>query len=408
MKKILAAAVLAGAAVTAFAEDAPSLKFSGYLDTGVVVHGNGVDPMPFGLYGNDAGKAGGRFNLDGAYGTADSGVKFEFRSESVLGAAPVLKYAYAYASLLDKVVTINGGIVKDSTFNSAGDAAYKPVDAENGVQFIVKPAPGLALGAFVNVPAWTTTGAAARVTDASSNSFQNVALDANVAYSLDKVVGLAAGVYGTPASANKYASGEAKSGLTEYYASVSLLAVPGLTAVVEVKGSAVNDYAATGSTAITETIKYNLKDAGVPAVTLGLVGYEWLYGEDKADYSGSDSVGMSYKVNGWGSYAFEGGLTAKIGGTYLAGYQAYGNDWTTTKLNIGGVSTIGKESGSKAVELAVAQVKPELSFVVSPALTISCWYAFTTSVGAKDVYFLSNAADKTTLHSVDVDFLYKF
>ncbi|MDR2143391.1 MAG: hypothetical protein LBP29_03375, partial [Treponema sp.] len=108
---------------------AQELKWSGYVNTGlgfVITDVKDADPY-LTAFGVDSGQFGFRFRLNGAYTNQDgnAGVKFRFQAQgdgsgktdvaNIVG----LPYLYGWFKPVD-VLTINGGLVDDSTWASGG------------------------------------------------------------------------------------------------------------------------------------------------------------------------------------------------------------------------------------------------------------------------------------------------
>jgi hypothetical protein len=164
MKKLgIAAVLLAAGVVAASGVFAQELKFDGLVNTGIGVIvtdaqvEDGTDTkaadikvVPFGV---DAGQAGYRFRLNGAYTSegGNYGAKFRFQAQSnfALGAFS-LPYAYGWASFLNQALTVTGGLVDDGTWATGGSilGAVLGGDVGEGLGVLVKvsPIPGLDLG----------------------------------------------------------------------------------------------------------------------------------------------------------------------------------------------------------------------------------------------------------------------
>jgi hypothetical protein len=157
MRKVMSGVLVLAAAAGLFAQE---LKFDGYFNSGLgivstntkVTDGTGTKTadtkiVPFGV---DAEQAGYRFRLNGSYTNADdtAGVKFRFQAQSKfdLGAFSI-PYAYGWVSFLNKIFTVNGGLVDDGTWNSGGAILNDDVGEGLGVLVKISPVTGLNLGA---------------------------------------------------------------------------------------------------------------------------------------------------------------------------------------------------------------------------------------------------------------------
>jgi hypothetical protein len=169
MKKFGIAALLAAGVVAASGVFAQEIKFDGYVNTGLgiistdakVLDGEGPDTktadikvVPFGV---DSGQSGYRFRLNGSYTSEDgnSGAKFRLQAQSKFTAGALsIPYAYGWGSFLNKVLTVTGGLVDDSTWANAG--AIWGVDAGEGLGALIKVSPidglNLGVGAYAITP----------------------------------------------------------------------------------------------------------------------------------------------------------------------------------------------------------------------------------------------------------------
>lgn len=159
MKKALLWVLAFTAAGAVFAQE---IKFDGYFNSGLgiistdttVLNGGGPGTktadtkiVPFGV---DSEQPGYRFRLNGSVtneeGTA--GAKFRFQAQSTFAqGAFSFPYAYGWVSFLNKIFTVSGGLVDDSTWSSGGAILDDDVGEGLGVLLKVSPLDGLNLGA---------------------------------------------------------------------------------------------------------------------------------------------------------------------------------------------------------------------------------------------------------------------
>ena len=136
-------------AALAVAQDAPTLKLSGYLNTGAKVTTN--DGTTQTIYGDDAGNNWGRLDVNGSYGTATNGVEWSLRTPDS-ATAPKINYAYAWSKFVDGMVTVKAGHVDDGMFTTASDIGADFTDA-NSILVAVTPVAGFNAGASWFLPA---------------------------------------------------------------------------------------------------------------------------------------------------------------------------------------------------------------------------------------------------------------
>ncbi|MDR3122277.1 MAG: hypothetical protein LBU16_00665 [Treponema sp.] len=151
MRKLRITAVLVAAGVVAasgaFAQE---IKFEGYVNSGIGImstdaKASDIKVVPFGV---DSEQPGYRFRLSGSYTgeEGNAGAKFRLQAQSKFDyGALSIPYAYGWASFLDKVLTVSGGLVDDKTWESGG---FYASDVDEGLGALVKLSPidGLTLG----------------------------------------------------------------------------------------------------------------------------------------------------------------------------------------------------------------------------------------------------------------------
>jgi hypothetical protein len=158
MKKVFIAALL----VSAGGLFAQELKFDGYFNSGlgvvstdtIVPDGAGAKPADTAIraFGVDSESPGWRFRLNGSYTNEAKtlGARFRFQSQRVLNGNNAgmfsLPYAYGWFSFLDNIFTVYGGLVDNTTWQTA-DFLFNN-DGGEGLGALVKISPikGLDLG----------------------------------------------------------------------------------------------------------------------------------------------------------------------------------------------------------------------------------------------------------------------
>ncbi len=412
MKKLFATLAVASLTVAAFAQTpAPSLTFSGYFNTGVYSLTNGTDSVA-GLWGQDAGKNGGRFNFNGKFVSAEgtSGVNFQIRSEnwggkkndgSATGAfegTTYLKSGYVWASFFDKLIYTQTGIINEQSARAKGDMAQSYTKEVVGTVVNVLPAPGLVVQAAVLLP---QTGNV--VTTDLGNGATTVF---GGAYTIPSVALLQAQakVFKTDVANDpkKYTLGSA-------LFNASLLSVPNLKFVVETEFTGLGTEAKNSKSIFAETVDYGLNDFGLEAVHVGVISYQFLHGADTLVGSG-DKAGLGLKINPWGSYKLDGGLTAKLGVTYFSGPEVIDGaaSYTYNTYTLNKAAPTAADGGTADTnKIATLEIKPQLRFDFNASQSVTATYSYTTSIGAKDVIFLGTA-DAKSLHTFGIEYLYNF
>jgi hypothetical protein len=162
MRKVLLGVLVLAAAAGLFAQE---LKFDGYFNSGLglvltntelpdSVKKENIKVVPFGV---DAGVYGYRFRLNGSYANAEStaGAKFRFQAQNTADWRSFsFPYAYGWFSFLNKIFTVTGGLVDDSTWASGGAILNDDVGEGLGALVKITPVTGLNLGvgAYVITP----------------------------------------------------------------------------------------------------------------------------------------------------------------------------------------------------------------------------------------------------------------
>jgi hypothetical protein len=410
MKKFIAAAILAGLATAAFAQTpAPTFTWGGYLDTGITALANGTDKATLGLWGDDAGVNVGRIKIKGAVALGDNGIKFELRGDGlvnnidpakVYGYPVYFKSVYAYTNLFSKMVYAQVGIVNEQTNRPAGDAAPSYSKETAGAVVVVKPLDGLSVNAFVganNFAPLVNNGSA------GANAAANL-VDAPTAFGGSYT---AKGLVTVDAEAKfKVTNGTANYALSDAYAAVGLLAVPNLNAWLEWQNTGLNKGKLNGKQIATETVNYNFKDLGVAPLTVGVIAYQYLYDTDtKVSGNAADA---SLRFSPWASYALDGGIVPKLAVTYFSGSEilaAQGSQPYFAYLGLLNAATAGTPDNNK---VAVLEVKPSVKFDLGSGAVVTVAYAYTASMGATDVLFLTTNKDAKSVQSFQTNCTFQF
>jgi len=377
MKKValsLLAFVLVGA--LAVAQDAPTLKLSGYLNTGVEVIAAGSAATST-IYGDDAGNPWGRFDLNGAYGTDTNGVNWRLRT-ATNGTAPTIKYAYAWSKFADGLVTVKAGAVDDGTFTTAGDIGADFTDA-NSILVAVTPVAGFSVGVswlLANTDLMPDSGFSPTPT-----TTLNYALSA--AYTADKLfkAEVAAKVLGSKA--------------TEVLVGVGILAVDKLTFAVDADLASLDVSGSNAFYKVSENVSYAVTDA----LSVGVLSYQYVWGADVKYYkaNGVDTFtpfGFDVKPNF--SYTVDPVIAVGAGVKYHMGPS--------------GTITFNKSTYINAYnDSSWIDVNPSATFTLSPAAKIIASYNLGYSLDKdKASWTVADQKNQALLHTIKVDFRYNF
>ena len=278
MKKALIALLSLAVAGVLVAQDAPSLKFSGSLQTGVAYDmGDDVEDPVLSNYAEDAGAADYRLRLQGLYENGDAGLKFRLSSN---GAAPAVTtdFAWGWVNLFDGMALVSSGYkIDNNSWRTTGDGEF---DYEGtGLKVEVKPMDGLNLGfgVFANGTELDVTPYVLGVKyDVAPITF---AAGAKLVEELQSVY---AGVTYAGVE-NVSLSFEGKVDVIDLSATF-----PGL---VEAPAG-LSDYSDFGRTTLVQTVSYT-KDA----LEAGVKAYEFLYGDSDID--------MGLKITPWVAYTMD-------------------------------------------------------------------------------------------------------
>lgn len=345
MKKALVALLALAVTGALIAQDAPSLKFSGYLNSGLEYDQLGSATGLLKSYAQDAGVAGYRMNLDGAYTNGAVGANFRLRStgdSATVAPYYFMNFGYVWANLASNMVKVKAGLVDDGSWNTAGDIGGDSGEG-TGVLVLVMPMDGLNFGAGMYALDYKGTAGDATYT-------------AGFAYTMASTFGLEASM--------KIQNSKAQSAIGGF----QVLAVPQLSAAFEYQVTGLADFSNTGLNTITETLSYDLSP-----IKVGVTAYEWL-----SQVSGND---LGFKVNPWVSYT-SGAFTPKLGVTYDSNDSAAG----------------------KADKNYTLTVKPQVTFAAGANASIVAAYAF-TSYGDNTA---NGIAGNKSGNTVYVDFVWSF
>jgi hypothetical protein len=142
MKKALVVLLILAVAGGAFAE---GLTFTGELKSGLgIVYDSMSETAYLEAFSRDAEQAF-QFRLNGAYANADDTAGLKFRLQQRTG-TPTIPYAFGYLNAFSNLLTLQGGLIDDGTFNSGG--AILDADSGEGVgaNVLIRPIDNLVIG----------------------------------------------------------------------------------------------------------------------------------------------------------------------------------------------------------------------------------------------------------------------
>ncbi|MDR0601744.1 MAG: hypothetical protein LBG42_05120 [Treponema sp.] len=258
MKRVLFCLLLPVVFFTVYAVHAQELKFDGYLNSGVglvITDRQIADPYDsakarsarpyFTAFGVDSEQWGYRFRLNGSWTNKDAnaGVKFRLQAQSqntVAARAITVPTAQGWVKFLDGVITVNGGIVNDGTWET-GDV-YLNDDLGEGLGLLMKLSPlkGLdfGLGAYtISSLGGGDNNALARSIASNTADFDDVKYTVNLAWTMPdvfraKISWRNKNRAGAAGSGNTVRATPGRDESSRLLVSAGLLAVKGLTAVV--------------------------------------------------------------------------------------------------------------------------------------------------------------------------------
>jgi len=205
---------------------APALKFSGYLNFGLLYSKVGSDDMI--VQNGDDSATTGRLNWNMSYNAGDYGVNFRVRSQPTGGFSNstgnmsgsgglFLRRVYGWTNVVPGLVKIKAGRLDDYTWVAASGAywnCFGNLDGPVGVQVQVTPMDGLNLGGFLPVQRTNDTILKA------SDQVKNIEIGFN--YSQKDVFAVVGGYMGSNVKKQ-----------SDIWFGGSLFMVPGLTADFE-------------------------------------------------------------------------------------------------------------------------------------------------------------------------------
>jgi hypothetical protein len=388
MKRIIAFLLVLAAGTALSAQE---LKWGGYFNSGLGVVGTDSGPsLGIRAFGNDAQVNGFRLRLDAAYTNADAnaGANVRLQAQNTVnnaGSNPAtalgyfsLPYAYGWVKFLNDIVTIKGGIVDDGTWNSAGYLlGYNGGDQGEGLGALLRISPvtglDLGFGAYViSLLGGAANNFLARPSFDSKVDIDDVKYTFNLGFTVPKLLKVVASFRPESVTGNA-ASSRAIIG-------VSILAVPGLTAILEGELDKLQNFSDAGIINIYETLGYKIGSLG-----FGLNAAEYL-----SRVTGDD---LGLQIAPWVDYALGsivprldvvyfigGGLTVTSGGSYgrLTGFPPpaqksatvtttqYDTDYTVLSFR----PSVKFNVGSAFVELGDAV------YLVNTPATDSIWNVF--------------------------------
>jgi hypothetical protein len=280
MKRILAVLLVFTAGLGLFAQE---LKFDGYLNSGLGVASTSADtgtgPNPYiTAFGVDSWQPGYRFRLNGSYtneaGTAGARLRFQSQAKTLSAGTPAtdlglsfsIPYAYGWVKFFENVLTLSAGIVDDGTWATGGALIARAGDDQGeGVGALVKITPiaglDIGLGAYV---IGTKGGGDNQVLTrslASQEELTDARYTFNLGFTLPDLFKITATLRTENDSNRTPPAGSRQS--TRGIVGVRILAVPGLTALVEGELDKLQNFSDTGTISIYETLGYKLGIIGV-------------------------------------------------------------------------------------------------------------------------------------------------
>jgi hypothetical protein len=151
MKKTLVFVLLLGlVGAFVFAQDAPALKFNGYMNFGAQINNDGTNTNLIAL-GSDSWQIG-RFQLEGKYAASNWGWAFRMRNDVAFTTkTPSLYLArvWGWVDALNGMVTVKAGKLDDYSWASNNWSQFGNFDGTVGIQLQLKPVAGLNFGVFL-------------------------------------------------------------------------------------------------------------------------------------------------------------------------------------------------------------------------------------------------------------------
>jgi len=293
MKKKILAIILTAALIsgTAFAQN---LAFSGYFNSGAGLTSS-EDSHTLGVFGVDSERALFRFRLNGSYRNEEKTAGFNFRlqaQDNTSTPLSMLAYAYGYMNFFDSKLSLTGGLIDDSAWQTADWWINNDVGEGTGILLkSVNLIDGLAFGAAAYTNSIT-----------SAVDLKDVRYVFSASYTLADIfrVGASFRAENTVANNSGMLIGELR-----------ILAVPNLTAIAAVSLDNLQDFDDAGNIVISETFAYKISDE----FNLGFNAVQFLYNR-------SVSVDPGFLFNLWGSYA-TGSIVPRLDLVYMTGGQSH-------------------------------------------------------------------------------------
>ncbi|MDR2767708.1 MAG: hypothetical protein LBB82_05210 [Treponema sp.] len=395
MKKVLLISIfitVVGAGL--FAQE---FKWDGYVNSGFgYVYTNEEDVDPYlTAFGVDSGQFGYRFRLNGSYTNADSSAGAKFRFQSQVGSNQVIGFPYVYGWIkpLD-ILTINGGLVDDGTWNSGG---------------VINDDVGEGLGVLVKLSvAGLDAGVGAYMGSNGSGSGNNTLLMGNnndintdaplkytfaLGYTMEDVFKITASVRNEGKTTGGIDSTVATQDPSLAIVGFRLLSVPKLGFVVEGRVTDLDDFSDTGKVDIFEAVSYAISDK----LTIGLNAGQFLN-----QVEGSD---IGIKVGPWVSYAI-GKIVPRLDAMYyLAGAPALDVAGTKGKYNFLHADDAYKPNYDS--ELSVIAVRPSVKFNFDSKTALELGDIVNYEMGPDGKYNGGKSSSRLT-NVFYVDFVWKF
>jgi hypothetical protein len=427
---MIGAVLLATGLVSAPGLFAQEIKFDGYVNTGLgVVHSSEDNaPAPFiAAAGVDSMQNAFRIRLNATYTNEAGNAGALLRLQASGGYNHLtIPVAYGWFSVFNSILTVKGGIVDDGVFHTPG-AAYLALDQGEGLGAFVTIAPisglDIGVGAYLKETAFesqqnqsinngtpdTLPGSTIPGSWYFKRDLDDVKYTFNLAYTLPDAARFVAS-FRTKSEASS--TGAPLS--SRLNASVSLLAVPNLKAILELQldnlqnfktmhngdedawnrtvgtSPGVTPVSASGKINIYETIQY---DAG--NLSAGLWAVQWL--------SQAENTDLALYINPWVSYTI-GSIVPRLDLGYGSGAQA---NFNNSNLNWHRIN-FGIPSNTYNSDYSVISIRPSVKFNINSKTFVELGDLIDIDGGPKG--FILHDADATTRISnvFYIDFKWSF
>ncbi|MDR2211984.1 MAG: hypothetical protein LBO65_11060 [Spirochaetaceae bacterium] len=401
MKKILLISICITIAIAGAGLSAQELKWSGYFNSGLgLVHTDVEDADPYlTAFGVDSGVYGYRFRLNGAYtnAAANAGVKFRFQSQYVSNQLFSLPYVYGWFKPID-MLTLNGGLVDDGTWNSGG--ALLNDDVGEGLGVLAKLHLGgldAGLGAYLGSNgSGSNNHPLANLKDNTIDP-EDLKYVFSLGYTMEDVFKIVASLR---------TSSRTNGGIDEFdikkdthndqtILGFKLMAVPKLTAVLEVKADHLYKFGDIGTLFIYETLGYDLG-----ALDLGLNAGQYATQADK------DDLGLMFDP--WVSYTL-GKIVPRLDVLYfMAGKPSYVASTTGGKGSSSGKYNFLNWEAYSPVwdsDYSVLAFRPSVKFNIDSNTSVEVGDIVNLETGPDKAY---GGEDRRLTNIFYVDFVWKF